>query len=496
MSARGILLASVMSLSAVLAPCGGLADIPGSEQAAAVRKPDARTIAALEKRVPELMKEGTVPGLSMAVIRGGKTYWAHGFGVRDAKTGAPVTDDTIFEAASLSKPVFAYGVLKLVDQGKIDLDTPLTHYLPKPYIEGDARLDKITARIVLSHRTGFPNWRPGDDKPLTIHFTPGERFSYSGEGFVYLGKVVEQVTGKPLNEYMTEAVFTPLGMTSSSYIWRADYDSRTASPHDAAGEPGEKRKPKDVNTAASLQTTAGDYAKFVEALLNGTGLKPGTIREMEKAQIAVNPECTNCTEQEPKELSKSVFWGLGIGIQQTAQGESLWHWGDNGRFKCFVVAYPKQKIGAVVFMNGESGLSIIGDVLQTAIGGDMPALRWLKYERYDSPAMQFAKAAREKGAAEAITEYRPALMRGDVSESAINSTGYQLLSAKKMPDSIRVFQLNVELHPDSWNVYDSLGEAYMDNGDKEMAIQNYKKSVDLNPKNTNGAETLKKLQQN
>jgi len=134
--------------------------------------------------------------------------------------------------------------------------------------------------------------------------------------------------------------------------------------------------------------------------------------------------------------------------------------------------------------------------LQTAIGGEQPALHWLKYERYDSPAMQFAKAAREKGAAEAIMEYRPALMRGDISESSINSAGYQLMFAKKMPDSLRIFQLNVELHPDSWNVYDSLGEAYMNNGDKELAIQNYKKSVELNPKNSGGAATLKKLQEN
>ena len=128
--------------------------------------------------------------------------------------------------------------------------------------------------------------------------------------------------------------------------------------------PGEKYKPKEANAASSLHTTAGDYALFVEALLNGTGLKRETLREMEKPQIAVDPECTNCTERAPKELSKSVFWGLGIGIQETAQGESLWHWGDNGQFKCYVVAYPKQKIGVVMFLDGENGLSIVPDFVQ------------------------------------------------------------------------------------------------------------------------------------
>ena len=481
----------LVAVLAILAPCSLHAQGAAGQNEPPLKNPDQATIAALKKRIPELLKEGSVPGLSLALIRDGKTYWVQGFGVRDAKTGQPVTDDTIFEAASLSKPVFAYGVLKLVDQGKLDLDAPLTHYLPKPYIEGDARLEKITARIVLSHRTGFPNWRPDDG--LTIRFTPGERFSYSGEGFVYLAKVVEQITGKPLNDYMTETVFQPLGMKSSSYVWRADYDARTATGHDPSGQPGEKWKPKEANAASSLQTTAGDYALFVEALMNGTGLKPGTLREMERPQIAVDPACTNCTEREPKELSKSVFWGLGIGIQETKQGESLWHWGDNGSFKCYVVAFPKQKIGVVMFMNGANGLSIASEVVRIALGGEQPAFQWVKYDRYDSPAMRFAKAAREKGAEAAIAEFRPALQRGEISEEAINSAGYQLLALKKTADAIRIFQLNVELHAESANAYDSLGEAYMANGEKEMAVRNYEKSLELNAKNSNAVEKLKKL---
>jgi len=485
---------TALALAALLLPFRSRADTSSTGKGAPLRKPDSATIAALQKQVPELLKDATVPGFSLALIRDGKTYWVHTFGVRDAATGQPVIDETIFEAASLSKPVFAYGVLKLVEQGRLGLDTPLSKYLPKPYIEGDPRLDKITARYVLSHRTGFPNWR-GDGNSLTIHFTPGERFSYSGEGFVYLQKVVEQITGKPLNDYMAEAVFAPLHMTSSSYTWRTEFDARTALPHDGAGQAGEKFKPKDANAAASLQTTPGDYALFIEALLNGTGLSKKTLKEMERPQVPVDPECTNCTEREPKELSKSVFWGLGIGIQETTQGESLWHWGDNGRFKSYVVAYPHQKIGVVFFMDGENGLSLLAPLLRTSIGGDQPALQWLKYDSYDSPAMQFAKTARDKGATAAISQFRPALMRGDISEDSVNSTGHQLLSLQKSADAIRVFQLNVELHPSSWNVYDSLAEAYKDNGDKELSIQNYKKSLDLNPKNSNATTMLKKLRE-
>lgn len=434
-----------------------------------------------------------MPGLSLTLINRGSTYWIGDFGVRDAQSQQPVADDTVFEAASLSKPVFAYGVLKLVDQGKLDLDMPLTHYFSKPYIEGDSRLEKITARYVLSHRTGFPNWHRSGN-PLKICFTPGERFSYSGEGFVYLQKAVERVTGKPLNDYMTEAVFQPLGMASSSYVWRADYDRRAATGHDGGGQVQEKSKPKEANAAASLHTTAGDYALFVEALFNGKGLKHATLEQMEQPQIAVNPECTNCTDRVPNSLSNSVFWGLGVGIQETRQGKALWHWGDNGVFKCFILAYPRQKLGLVMFTNAENGLSIAPEIVAEALGGDQPVFAWIKYDRYDSPPMKFAKTVHDRGASAAIEEFHPALIRGDIPENSINATGYQLLNQKELSQAIQIFQLNVQLFPQSANAYDSLGEAYMDNGDKDLAIQNFQKSLVLNPENTNAVEMLKKMQ--
>src|SRR5580704_17595024 len=471
-------------------------NLPAQNKAAdtALKTPDKKTVAALEKEIPEALLDGTVPGMSIALIRDGKTFWAHGFGVKDVKTNQLVTEETTLEAASLSKPVFAYGVLKLVDAGKLDLDAPLTKYLPQRYVEGDERLDKITARIVLSHRTGFRNWRGDGNAPLKIYFMPGEKFSYSGEGFVYLQKVVEQITGKKLNEYMSEAVFVPLGMTSSSYVWRAEYDARTATGHDADGQPQDKWKPQEANAASSLQTTAGDYARFVEAVLDGKGLKPATLQELEKPHIAVDPACTNCTDRVPGQLSKELFWGLGWGIQETKDGESLWHWGDNGSFKAYVVAYPKQKIGLVMFLNGENGLAIRDKMVRMALGGEQPAFVWAKYDQYDSAAMRFASAVRDKGASAAIEEFHPALVDGSISEESINSLGYRVLYGMKKPtEALRIFQLNVELHPNSWNAYDSLGEIYAKSGQKDLAIENYQKSLDLNPKNDGAVKMLAEL---
>ena len=213
----------------------------------------------------------------------------------------------------MTKPVFAYAVLKLVEGGKLDLDTPLSKYLPQPYIENDERLNLITARRVLSHTTGFPNWRPGGQL-LKIHFTPGDRFSYSGEGFVYLQKVVEHLTNQPLDQYMKTAVFDPLGMTDSSLVWMDRYDAMKATGHNSGGAPTAKRKPPKANAAASLHTTAQDYARFMIAINRGAGLKQETIREMLRPQIKVNENCRNCLNPASTQLSSTVAWGLGLGV--------------------------------------------------------------------------------------------------------------------------------------------------------------------------------------
>ena len=178
-------------------------------------------IAALEKDIPILMQKADVPGLSAALIRKGKVVWTHSFGVKNVNTKELVTNTTIFEAASLTKATVAYAVLKLVDQGKLDLDVPLNKYLGNNYDVGDdPRLDKITARRVLSHTSGFPNWRSRGAEKLPINFEPGEKFSYSGEGFVYLSKAVEKITGQAFGDFLQKMVLDPLDMRNSAYGWR------------------------------------------------------------------------------------------------------------------------------------------------------------------------------------------------------------------------------------------------------------------------------------
>ncbi|HEY6333397.1 MAG TPA: serine hydrolase [Blastocatellia bacterium] len=451
----------------------------------------ADTISRLQSGIPRLMEQGDVPGLSIALISDGKIAWNHAFGVKHTSTGAPVTDETVFEAASLSKPVFAYGVLKLADQGRIDLDAPLSKYLPN-YIEGDDRINQITARMVLSHRTGFPNWRQGSS--LKIYFTPGERFSYSGEGFVYLGKVVERITGEHLSDFLKSEVLAPLGMTNSSYVWLDEYNDLCATGHDEARSPVLKSKPTAANPASSLHTTALDYSKFVIALINGSGLKPGTAREMLSPQVKLNPKCTNCILTPPADLSNSLAWGLGIGLELAPDDDWFWHWGDNGAFKCFVMASPKQKAGVVIFTDSTYGLSIIPDIVDMAIGGQHPALDWIKYDRYDSPTHRFLKEALKNGADSAVRQAHADDDFSRISQGQLNTIGYILLRHNLTKAAITVFDLNVRRWPDSSNVYDSLAEAYFADGQKDLAIKNYQRSLDLDPGNQNAIRMLKKIE--
>lgn len=446
----------------------------------------------LEEVVARVLREGEVPGAAVAVVRGGRVAWHKGFGVKNARTKESVDDSTVFEAASLSKPVFAYAVLKLVEQGKLDLDAPLSKHLPTPFVEGDERLNLVTARMVLSHRTGFPNWRPGG-QPLKIHFTPGERFSYSGEGFVYLQKVVERVTGEPLDAFVRRTVFAPLGMHRSSFVWRDEYESAKAYAHDEAGEVAGRNKPPQANAAASLQTTAEDYARFVAAAMRGEGLKGATAREMLRPQVKADEGCRVCVNVEgAPRPSRSISWGLGWGLQRTADGETFWHWGDNGNTKAYVVASPGRRLGLVFFANGANGLSVVHEIVAEVFGAEQPALAWLDYERYDSPPRLLLRQVLANGPA-ALAGYRDP-KGGPPTEAEVNRLGYRLLARKRFKEAIEVFKLNVERFHASANAYDSLGEAYLKAGEKELAAASYRKASELDPKNANAAAMLKRLE--
>jgi CubicO group peptidase (beta-lactamase class C family) len=295
----------------------------------------------LDRFVQTYLDYYKIPGLSVAVIKDSKVVYHRGFGLKNTATKVPVTEDTVFEAASMTKPVFAYTVLRLVDRGALTLDTPLYTYLPYEDIAHDDRYKLITARMVLTHRTGFPNWRTGK---LEIKFTPGTEVSYSGEGFVYLGKVVEKLTGKKLVDLCREEVFTPLGIENASLVWNESVARLTATGHGGIS-PLAKGKPSEPNVAASLHVDAGNYAKFLIAVLEGKGLSETSSNEMLRAQVKVPDE-------------EGASWGLGIAIEKTPFGTNYGHGGRNTGFTSRSLMYKDQGVGYVFLVNNDDASKI------------------------------------------------------------------------------------------------------------------------------------------
>ena len=462
-------------------------------------------IADLEKTIPGLMKAADIPGLSIAVIRDGKLLWARGFGVKSTKTNEPVGVDTIFEAASLTKPFFAYVAMKMVESGEINLDKPLIEYLPRQKIEehlghpldlqgfrGDW-LRMITARHVLSHSSGLPHGEHG--KPFPIFFEPGTKYRYSADGYFYLQAVIEHLKGKPLAEVMEQMAFEPLQMKASSMVWQDRYETRAAVGHDAFGDTdGKFRKRMRAHAGASLYTTAADYAQFVMAIMNDVGLKEETIREMLKPQIDVD---------------KDISWGLGFGLARTSNGTAFWQWGDYGIFRNYIVAYKEPKIGVVYLTNSYNGLSICRDIVKKAIGGGRDlGIAYLDYDQHDSPGSLFFKAVLDKGADQAeqlFREFRKSYP-AEFTEASANRAGYRFLNSKKYPEAVAVLKANAEAYPESANACDSLAEAYLTSGKKEQALTYYKKVLETIPRDkkadrafleglkSNALEKLKELE--
>ena len=355
--------------------------------------------------LPKLMEWANVPGLAIAVIKDGEPAWSRGFGVMKAGESAAVTSETLFGAASLSKPVFAYGVLRMRDQKLIDLDRPLWSYLPNEDLPPVDSAKLITARHVLSHSTGLQNWRFNREQKLEFAFKPGERFQYSGEGFYYLQRVVERIAGRGFEEYMQEQVLGPLKMPMSTFLWSRSAEARMSWGHNFRMEPREAfnsqrgklmleiaetwKKPVAVwthadvvrahaaiskdsppfpnsllpNTAGSLVTSVDEYAKFMTRLMarkrsDGLDLSDDSIREMFKPQ---------------SRISTAVSWGLGVGLEAYAGRPLFWHWGDNGVFKAFMMGDHSTGDGIVVFTNAQNGHRMWQRIVGEAMGPDHPA---------------------------------------------------------------------------------------------------------------------------
>lgn len=305
-----------------------------------------------EEVLTALLQDENVPGAQIVHVKNGKTT-SYNLGEKKYKSGDKVVAETLFQAASMTKVVAAYAMLRLLDKGIFELDVPLSDYWGYDRLKDDPYVNEITARMVLNHTTGLPNW--ARNKPLKVGFQPGSDYRYSGEGFFYLQQVLEHLTGKSFEEILREEVFIPFAMKESSLLYDDEKEELYAFGHDGTDglEPSKKRRFIRENAAYTLLTNASDYTKFVQkGLLEGKGLKPETLQLM----LTTSSKMKAKNNQTAIEANEHLSFGLGVLLQENELGKQIIHTGSNsGRYLAIFIAYPKTKESLVVLTNGANG---------------------------------------------------------------------------------------------------------------------------------------------
>jgi CubicO group peptidase (beta-lactamase class C family) len=359
----------------------------------------------LVRDLPRLMRIAGVPGAAIAVVDRGALAWSKSFGVKNIITRAPVREDTLFEAASMTKPVFAYVVMRLVDEKRLDLDTPLALYRRPANLGKDPNLERITARHVLAHSTGLPNWA---SEPLVTSSAPGSRYTYSGEAFIWLQLVVETIMGMGLGDVMQAKLFGQAGMSHSSFGWDEEIARSAVFGHSEPPE-GEQTLPPQptrelgdrllrvatkwrkpiaswtyddsieamretdpktppsthdllVNSAGGLLTTASDYATFMALMIDRPRRAAWEIGDAAR-QAMLTPQL----EVRGRDISRGLGWEL----EQSSTGPLFQHSGSNyGIFKTLGVGDAESGRAIVVFTNAANGNALAAWIVRQATGID------------------------------------------------------------------------------------------------------------------------------
>ena len=350
---------------------------------------------AIDAEVKQVMARTHANGLAIALIDHGNVGYVQAYGIRNAK-GEPLTPDTVMYGASLTKMVFSYHVLQLVDQGKLKLDTPVKDDLEKPLIEygshsddkflgkygpytdlaDDPRWQKITPRMALTHSTGFNNfWFIEPGQKLRIHFDPGTQFSYSGEGLSLLQFAIEhgkqsQGLGVDMDD-LTAATFSRLGMTRTRLMWRPDFAPNLADGWNDKGQPLPHDERSKIRVAGSMDTTITDLPKFVAALVHGDGLSKASRAEMTKQQLHLTTahQFPNFGPTLPvDEQRKDLYAGLGVVVFDGPQGHGFFKGGHNEQTANTVVCLEKSQRCIVILSNDVRAEAAFADLVKFILG--------------------------------------------------------------------------------------------------------------------------------
>jgi len=435
---------------------------------------------------------------SILVAEGGKVIYKNGFGFANMEWNIPNTPDTKFRVGSVTKQFTAMLIMQLVEEGKLKLDVPITTYIPDyPKDKGD----KITIHHLLTHTSGIPNYTslptlndfmrdpitPLDlvkifwDLPLD--FEPGEKFSYSNSGYIVLGYIIEKVTGESYEDVLKEKIFEPLGMKNSGYDHTEVIIPKRASGYDKVGTDYFNTSYLDMSvpySAGSIYSTVEDLYLWDQALYTEKLLSKNYLDKM-FIPYAKPP------------FAEGYGYGWALDKKHIDNIDDslniIEHGGTINGFNSEILRITNSK-DLIVLLNN-TGVTKLNEISNKIIDilYDQP------YELPEKPLLlSFTEILKEKGIEDAEDFYSKKIEDGEkIPERLMNMLGYSYLNRKQYKEALGIFKLNIKAYPESFNVYDSYGEALMMNGDKEDAIINYKKSIEINPHNDNGIEKLKEL---
>lgn len=492
-------LAAMVIVQPAWAGCSAEAPRSGAREAAFVQQ----TL----RRVPDYLKDLSVPGAAVAVIEDGKVILARGFGVSDAAKRIPVGPHTLFNIGSTSKSVAAWGAMRLVFEERLALDEPVDPRLKRWHLPASIHsVAGVTLRRLLSHTaglsvSGYRGWGPDDIVPtleqslsgetngagaLTLVAEPGAAMAYSGGGYTLMQLLVEETAGRPFADYMRDNILRPLGMRESSFGLTPAVLGQASLAYDELGE--ETPTPRFVEVAAAgMYASIEDMACYALASI-GDG-RSAAVLGPKMLDLMTSPAPATNGER-----------GLGYAIQPAGNGfpdgvERVGHDGGNRGWQTFFWVSRAKRDGLVVLTNGSNGWNIsnqiVADWMEWKTGKRLPIPR--------SIAATILRPLHEQGVEAAIVRYRQlkASAPSDYlfNPSELNKLGYALLRKGRVQDAVALWELNAREYPQDWNVHDSLGDGYAAAGPgfADKAVASFNQSLALNPANTHAREMIGRI---
>ncbi|MBZ9688787.1 serine hydrolase [Clostridium estertheticum] len=463
----------------------------------------------LDKVLKEFMSKNIIPGLAVGVVYDNEVIYTKGFGAKNIETKEPINEYSLFHMASVSKTFVATGIMQLVQKGKIKLNSLLTEYLTYFQLKDD-RYKKITIRQLLSHISGMPDEEDYEwDKPqydegaleryvrnikgYELMWEPGEKFAYSNIAFEILGDVIAKVSGVSFEDYMKENILNVLEMKESNFLKPLVSKELLTTPHILDLEEGYRVRVSEVfpynrahGPSSTLCSNVVELCNYAIANMGEGRFKGAKILEPQSYLELWRAQAVTGWGGYTSEVGLAWFLGEYKGIKVKS------HSGRDTGFLSNLVLLPE--IGAAVVMMTNSDYvdlnNICSYVMNIVLGNEVESIK-------DSLAHHILKTVVNNNFEIAVKEYyeikENSIEEYLVIEGEFNSLAYRLLGGKRIKKAIELLKISVVIFPQSSNLHDSLGEIYLISGDKELAIESYRKSVQLNPKNIRGNKILEKL---